>query len=390
MNQISVSLSTRLSLMSNGEFFTVSVSGYDGAVARVNDEYYLFQNHPRMDGSRPCTGEESELGFDNSWILDGYTINRTIEDLFLNLAESESVEITIKTPTGRCSTPVLLNDFVSKKYEEKYTYTGQHSYHHSHDIRWNKPLNDTKKYKIGVELEVEARNSTNHETITHFKSNWFTMERDGSLGSYGVEFITIPMNPCDIKDESLWRPFCERLSPIARSWDTGRCGLHVHIGREIMGDTAEKKSETLGKMLYLYHHFLKDSDINRQIYGRDRGYHDNDGRSESAKHVAALGSNILRLKDIRNKVDKELKDKSSRDRYFDINIQNSKTIEFRRGRGSINAERIVSVITYCEMIVNYSKFVSWTKISLEGFIAYCKKNVSKTSPLRKYFIPQEA
>jgi hypothetical protein len=216
------------------------------------------------------------------------------------------------------------------------------------------------------------------------------METDGSLSSRGIEFITIPLRPQDAKKAETWSALIAYLSKYAKSWSKSSCGLHVHIGREILGRTAEQQSETIGKMLFLYHHWLKDCSMNRAIYGRMRGYSDHDAKAPEADAARTLGADVFKSKKLKDTVKKALIDKSSYGRYFDINLSNSATIEFRRGRGSINTARITAVIEYCELICLYAKQAKWESICEADFVAYCRKKIAPTSPLARWITSEEA
>jgi hypothetical protein len=216
------------------------------------------------------------------------------------------------------------------------------------------------------------------------------METDGSLSSRGIEFITIPLRPKDAKKAETWSSLIAYLSKHAKSWNTSTCGLHVHIGREILGRTAEQQSETIGKMLFLYHHWLKDCAMNRAIYGRARGYSDQDAKAVEADAARTLGKEVFKSKKLKDTVKKALIDKSSRGRYFDINLSNSATIEFRRGRGSLNTNRITAVIEYCELICLYAKQAKWENICEADFVEYCRSKIAPTSPLARWITSEEA
>lgn len=278
------------------------------------------------------------------------------------------------------------NPFIINGYETRKIYTGQGDYHSHHSEYMNLPKKmKAGSYRIGIELEVVAKTISGKEEINRIKSNWFYQERDGSLPNRGIELITIPLLPKDAKSTEFWDPFVSFIAKRANSWGESSCGLHVHIGREILGDTPEKQSESLGKLLFLYHHFLNENPVNKRIFGRESGYHARDGKTEYGNAVKTIGSSILKDKEIRDKLSKSMTDLSASQRYFDINLQNAKTIEFRKGRGSINSDRIVSVVSYCEMMILYAKATPWDKISYDGFEAYLKKNLAKTSPLRRFF-----
>lgn len=290
--------------------------------------------------------------------------NRCLGNYKFKLFENQEVGVKI------IKQKIKENTFISPHYESKVVYTGQHGYHFSHGAIIHKPTTNKYKYRIGVELEVEALTEGYLERIRKFKSNWFFMERDGSLNDYGVEFVTIPLLPRDASNPKFWGELCGALSPIAKSWDSSHCGLHIHIGREILGKTEEERQQTLGKLLYLYHHFLKNTAINTKIFGRERGYHDLECKSELVKAVEILGTKVLRKKEMCDAIDDELKRKSRSERYFDINILNSATIEFRRGKGSLRPARIAAVVQYCELLCKYAKMIRWSHISYDDFIKY--------------------
>lgn len=264
----------------------------------------------------------------------------------------------------------LMEEYISKKYTENVLYSGQHSYHYHRNEEMNTPTKRFSGHRIGIELEVCFNSGNEQRVFVEKKSNWFYKENDGSLDSYGTEIITIPLLPEDAKNKEFWKVLTDDLEDHARSWETGCCGLHVHIGREILGRNEEQKSETLGKLLYLYHHYVKETRMNIKVYGRERGYNDHDGKSRTGDAVKLLGNEVFKMKDVPTKVKDDMISTSSCGRYFDINLQNEHTIEFRKGRGSINPKRIASVVEYCERMCIYAKTTPWVQISYEDFRAY--------------------
>ena len=272
-------------------------------------------------------------------------------------------------------------DWFSSNYERERVYRGFHGYHDHHGSYLNMPIGSHRGHRIGVELEVEFNRETLRDEFTEIKTNWFYLERDGSLGSYGCEIITIPLKPSDAKSEDFWTPLTNHLSTRAKSWDTGRCGLHVHIGKEILGRNAEEQSETLGRLLYLYHQFVKDTRLNIKIYGRDRGYHDQDGKTSTSIAAKELGSEVLKIQSVKDKVKNSLINRAEDDRYFDINIRNSATIEFRKGRGSINPKRIAMVVDYCERMCIYAKSTPWQQICYTDFVKFLQSTVQNENLL---------
>ena len=367
------------------------------------NRYYFLTNDSSLDGSTPCNLTGS--GFSYGWascvcpealsviqLMDKFNRNgepfrlhrffptQTTFDIdnfniWVSSYVDETDDGTRERETNGTSVTFDSNAFISDKYEREAIYRGQHHYHRHHGSYFNTPLSGSSDYLIGVELEVEF--GSNVDAMYAFNSspsNWFYRETDSSLGSGGVEIITVPLLPCDAKSEEFWKPLVDSIKPYARSWDTGRCGLHVHIGRRILGNPCRDDfSEVIGKMLYFYHHCLKDTGLNVGIYGRSQGYHEPDGKTETSRAVDVLGaSTVLKHKEIQERVKDSLLDRSRDERYFDINLLNSATIEFRKGRGSLDTKRIVAIIEWSEIIVRYAKSTPWENISYSDFLNFLK------------------
>lgn len=378
-------------LLSGDEFFTVKLRDSYGEVfighfARECDHSRVFfiSDNSAFDGCSTYLRDNFDMEY--SWSCGGFTYaheligdsENTRDYEFLGIAEDKST-----TPTSNVE--VEHWDFINNQYSTSIIYSGIEGYHSMR--QYNAPITETKGYKIGVELEVECNDGLIKDKFDQkFKSNWLLMERDGSLSDCcGIEFITIPMFPKHIKAKNTWFDFIKFMSTRAQSWNTSTCGLHVHIGREILGKNPEIQSETLGKLLYLYHHFLKDHDVNIKIYGRREAYNDHDGKVDEANAVKILGKEVLALGSVQKTLKDKLMHKNTRTRYFDINLQNVHTIEFRKGRGSLNVERIISVIEYSELMCKYARTANWTDMSVEDFFNFVRKNIKVQSPLQRYF-----
>ena len=296
-------------------------------------------------------------------------------------------EISLSNSSGiLISSTVERKEFVLKDYTDT-LYTGLNSYHHSHSVTMNTPKKEMKEgaYRIGVELEIEATSSKNRSEINRVRSNWFFQETDGSLrDGRGIEIVTIPLLPKDAMAVDTWEPLVEYLKPLAESYSSSNCGLHVHIGREALGKDEDDRQATLGKLLFFYYEYLKPMDWNTKVFGRRHTYSENDFKCKESEAVKVLGMDLMADKKIREKVDKGLKETAGRTRYYDINVQNAPTIEFRKGKGSICTERIIAVITYCDLMIRYCRKRDWMAMSAEDFLSYIRKTASKSSPLFRY------
>ena len=273
-------------------------------------------------------------------------------------------------------------------------YTGRHDYHHSHSrgFVFNKPLKDSKyPFKVGIELEVIANSEADYNKITALKSNWFFMERDGSLDSYGVEIITVPLRFEDASDPSFWKPFTAWLSKHAKSWTKSCCGLHIHFGNEVFKVADIDMDMLKAKLSYAYNYNIDNDAMNKMVFGRECGYGASKCTTKSGDAVKTLGeitkkpSGLLKDKDVQDAIVDETKRKMRGDRYYDINYSGDKTTEFRKGRGSINCERIASIVMYCYLMVEWSKKEKWENIlSMDKFKAYLTKHTPEVHPLRRF------
>lgn len=270
----------------------------------------------------------------------------------------------------------------------QHEYRGFAGYHSSHRVAMNTPTNGYIGYRIGVELETEFAASYHRSQFTETPRNWFFCESDASLGGAGCEIITIPLIPADAKSRATWKPICDRLKELgATSWDNNNCGLHVHIGREILGDTDEEREATLSRLLLFYNLYLNDDATATKVFGRARCYHE--GRHENTQEFAAvkcLGAKVLKDKEIAKRVGDAMKAKQSRERYYTINTTNAATIEFRKGRGSLSVDRIQTIITFCEAVCLYCKTSDdVSELTLDGFRAFIRATVPTTNSLYHYY-----
>lgn len=278
----------------------------------------------------------------------------------------------------------------SDHYTKTKVYEGQKSYHAHHGETPNKPVSEYNGHFVGIELEVIGRSASSKAKINSKVSNWFYQESDSSLDDYGVELITIPLLPTDAKDPEFWRPLCDFLNPLATSWNRSCCGLHVHISSTLLGSDSNVRSENLGKLLYFYHHIVTEDEnasaINTKVYGRAHTYSEHGCKTKTGEAVTLLGKDVLKEKSVCEKVSKAMREKAGESRYCDINIDNTHTIEFRKGKGSICAERIAAVVAWSEAMIKYCNETSWVDLSFDGFIEYIRKDKSMPASLLGFIV----
>ena len=288
----------------------------------------------------------------------------------------------------------------SPLYTSDSWYQGRKEYHHSHSsgFKFNKPVKRSKfPFKVGIELEVIANSREDFDKICSLKSNWFFMERDGSLDDNGVEIITVPLRFEDASDPCFWKPFTAWLSKYAKSWTKSCCGLHIHLGNEVFKVKDMDAEELKAKLAYTYNYCIDNDPINRTIFGRSSGYSASKCKTKVGDAIETIGSlatgikSLLSNNDVKDALVKDTQNKMRNDRYYEINFSGSKTTEFRKGRGSINCERIAGIVMYCYLMTQWTKDAAWGDVlDIDAFLTYLRENAPEGHPINKWLCEDEA
>ena len=119
------------------------------------------------------------------------------------------------------------------------------------------------------------------------------------------------------------------------------------------------------------------------VYGRSRSYHEADGRTDHGAEFSRVHK--MMIKDRKKQL--ELKDATRNHtncnyRYHAINITNSKTTEFRLGKGSLNPMRIAAVVEWCDLQCEYARRTNWGQMSVEDFLDYLR--ITASDNLKQY------
>lgn len=237
--------------------------------------------------------------------------------------------------------------------------------------------NVSSKYKVGIELEAYCP-----EGLGFIKeSNWISFERDSSLSSLtnGIEMVTCPIPVNLAIKEDFWLPFTTYLTNKGvRSYKARETGLHCHIGLDAFSENLEKRKEEIGRLCYLYQTIIP-YDTKVAVFGRSTNTYCNELVLSTPKEIEKFREY---LKPGAEKLIYNEKKGSSNTRYSELNLEtNIPTIEFRRGKGSINAARIASIIAFCATMVEYAIKTSIAEISIDGYIQFVRKRLGNTHPL---------
>lgn len=245
-------------------------------------------------------------------------------------------EYVIPTLTSRkdlFAHPAIPKIFVSTK---------QRSYHYFPDV-WARPDNDNlNEPLVGLELEVYARN----KYIFENKSNFFYLQRDGSLSEEngGTEITTIPMPFEELIREGggidiLTKDFMPRFSCYSQK--ATETGFHIHLSKINFN---RKVCVLLKKAFYCFPYAFITELFGRNNTGYCRAEPQIQKLMEFGIHPNAASDLGL------EKIFQPYCDT----RYLELNFTNSKTIEFRRGKGTVDSVSIKSILDFCYQIYKYS------------------------------------
>lgn len=280
--------------------------------------------------------------------------------------------------------------------------SGRSGYHSSQTVRRQVFLmKDDPLPSAGVELEFIS-DATGDRVYEALKSNWFSLERDGSLPSdSGHELVTVPLPATKYLDPRLWAGLHNLLAPYAASASSDATGFHVHVGLDVFDSAftgapkllAPVDRRRLGALTVLTCYYaLLPQDFLSAVYGRGNGpFRNRTFPDRLAPVVAALrrggmtaGSLVdavawtfaaangdalamaashLRGEERPAGGRGPLLAKNTRTpacagaivgHQTEINVSPEHTVEFRRGKGTLNPEAMLRMTDFSTLCVRYA------------------------------------
>lgn len=216
----------------------------------------------------------------------------------------------------------------------------------------NRLRSETKdKLRFGIELEVEGYESSNQaaEYIrTLLDPAYCTLKRDGSLGEAGVEIVTRP-DSVAVHKRMFAAFFKDSPGRALSSWNTGRCGMHVHVSRSALSELQ------IGKMLCFLNEPAAVNFISK-IAGRKPC-------SWCKVHKKKVGD-VFR----------------EGDRYTALNVTGSNTVEVRIFKGTLAEVGFLKNLEFVQALVEFTSPASRSIAEATSYRAFCEWLPRKAYP----------
>ena len=242
------------------------------------------------------------------------------------------------------------------------------------------------EFTMGIELEMSSGDnpceSSAESVRSRLGSDYCIIKHDGSLPHNGFEVVTMPHAlATHIAKFKAWD-----IDPAYRAWNTGKCGMHVHI------DSRAFTQMTLGKFL-MFINSSANMDFIRKIAGRHPLVDD-----QARSYCASEQQSIL------NNPKQAVKGKSG-ERYRMVNMCNLgyqeakrlglsmdnsyngryNTVELRIFRASLKKERLLAQIEFTHASVMFCRVASWRDLNGTSFVKWLKTVAGQYPALVKWY-----
>ena len=199
---------------------------------------------------------------------------------------------------------------------------------------------------LGVELEIDEAGESGRQArrlceAVNQDHEHIYIKHDGSLED-GLEIVTHPMTLDYHRTEMPWPEVIRcALDMGYLSHQAGTCGLHVHVNRSSLGNTAEQREDTIARILFFVeNHWNELLRFSRRTGKQMEKWAARYGRKDDPKavlHSAKVSEN---------------------GRYTCVNLNCVDTIEFRMFRGTLKYNTLIATLQIVDRICDVALFLS--------------------------------
>jgi hypothetical protein len=241
---------------------------------------------------------------------------------------------------------------------------------------------DTRPIFMGVELEFVARGEGRSDEglsklISKIANSKFgdhaIMKSDASIGSYGLEIVTVPAT-LEYHRQMFIENFFSKDNSFHRDlMSTERCGLHVHISKNVFTPI------TLGKFIAFI-----NSPSNANFMDKMSGRPPN----TYCKRVAVKGKNAKgvdvsaviakKVCEVRNgKIGRIAHRHMDYDRREAVNLNNTHTIELRMFKATNDKNNFLRKLEFCESLVKFVREHSLQQMTVYDYVNFILRGDNK-------------
>lgn len=203
---------------------------------------------------------------------------------------------------------------------------------------------------FGTELEVDVVDGIDYQDaeetardVTHLGEGRLYCKHDGSLDE-GFEIVSHPASLAYHMYQFRWANIMRTVSKAGfRSHETETCGLHIHVGRQQLGQTEEARRVAVGNTVILaqvlQNELTKFSRRKADRLARWAAF-----GSMPLSGVAYTDSDLTRL---------ALYTRNG-GRYQAVNLTNDSTVEFRIFRGTLKRDTLIAALQLVSNLCQYA------------------------------------
>lgn len=197
--------------------------------------------------------------------------------------------------------------------------------------------NNQRYYGVELEIDKGGKYDEYAENILYIgnKSNEHIYIKSDSSLDDGFEIVSHPMTLEYHLNEMQWQEVIYEAKALGyRSHDTSTCGLHIHIGRNELGNTYDQQEEIIAKIIYFIElHWNEMLKFSRRT------------QSNMNRWSARIGYETTSKKILH-------KAKETYNRYVAVNLLNRSTVEIRMFRGTLKYNTFVATLQIVDKIVD--------------------------------------